>query len=206
MKRVRIELCKSETLHYVAEQCALIRKSCRRPNHGLQDFLLTISSQSRSFTTITSVLMTRGWPPISDCLGTIPLKPLLLHQITYTYIFTPASCSQISWRLKFFKRTMIKQSCFSSSTLFKHVPQPVSSWTVYFSCTSTCAPSPSVLQAPGVCWRCRQVVPSRLQSYPCTWSTRCMFAGYVSVFLPKGMLRCHKSVIWLLEILLKTAY
>lgn len=122
MKRVRIELCKSETLHYVAEQCPLIRKSCRRPNHGLQDFLLTISSQSRSFTTITSVLMTCGWPPISDCLGTIPLKPLLLHQITYTYIFTRVFCSQTSWRLKFFKRTMMKQSCFSSSTLFKHVP------------------------------------------------------------------------------------
>lgn len=145
MKRVRIELCKSETLHYVAEQCPLIRKSCRRPNHGLQDFLLTISSQSRSFTTITSVLMTCGWPPISDCLGTIPLKPLLLHQITYTCIFTRVFCSQTSWRLKFFKRTMIKRAASllgPSSSMFP-------SLCPHGPCTSL-APSP-VLPAQVCC-------------------------------------------------------
>lgn len=162
-----------------------------------KDFLLTISSQSRSFTTITSVLMTCGWPPISDCLGTIPLKPLLLHQITYTCIFTRVFCSQTSWRLKFFKRTMIKRAASllgPSSSMFP-------SLCPHGPCTSL-APSP-VLPAQ-VC--CRPQESVGIVGKSCTWSTRCMFAGYVSVFLPKGMLRCHKSVIWLLEILLKTAY
>lgn len=177
------------------DQIMVCRTSCSPPAHNRD-----------SFTTISCVLMTCGWSLISDSLGTIPLKPLLLDQVTSRCILIPISCSQTSWRLKCFKRTITKQSWFPSSTFFKHVPQSVCSRTVCSSCTSTCAPSPSALQAPAVCWCWRQILPSQLQSYTCTWNTRCVFAGYVSVFLPKGVLTCHKSVIWVLEILLKTAY